>query len=136
MVLNVAFDTDKSVSFSASRSIIIKIKIILLGSNIPARICGIDVIGIGQGMKLLKAIGVFLYNHLITDRHSIHDKNIKELAESVRKLSLLSCNGLTHQYTDGHPIEKVEALYADVGHTMKSQRKVLFKRSSTKLREA
>lgn len=42
MVLKVAFDTDKSVIFSASRSVIITITIILSGSNIPVPIRVVD----------------------------------------------------------------------------------------------
>ena len=132
MQLKVAFDTDKSISFTASRSTTLDITIILPGSNIPIRIRGVEFIITDQemdeillGRPLLHSIGFDFHQHLLKVRSEIHDKDLSKLP-SLNKPPSLSYigslsplggqySGLSYQDADDDPIELPDAISAGIG---------------------
>ena len=137
MELKVAFDTDKSITFTASRSARLDTTIILPGSNIPVRIRGVKFIITDQemneillGRPLLKAIGFDFHRHLLSVRDKVHDKDFSELVNEMGKISVLAYTfatppqggrykGLSYNDFDDDPIALPESISAGIGKDSK-----------------
>lgn len=122
MKLKGAFETDETISYSASRSTKLPITIILPGSNIPVRIRGIEFLITDQDMEevllgrpFLKSIGFDLTKHLVTVRDDVHDKDINELPKVSSKLATAKYSGMAYQSADDDPIHLPEPLAAGIG---------------------
>jgi len=126
MQLECAFKTESRVKFTASRSVVLSITIVLPGSNIPVRIRGIEFIVVDQpmdevllGRPFLKAIGFDLNRHLEEVRDKVHDRDINKLQDNIAKMRAMSYQGLAYQSTDDDPIELPEAISAGIGKDTK-----------------
>lgn len=97
--LKAAFDTEKSLTFTAPRTETCSVTILVLGSNIPVRIRGVELLvmyhdtsEVSLGWQILKEIGFDLHKHLLSVHKEIRDKDISELASSFDKFTFSSYN--------------------------------------------
>ena len=116
-----AFKTDKE-KFSASKSVILNLTIILPGSNIRVRIRGVKFYVVDQDMdecllsrSLLQSMGFNLTDHLERVHHMIDGKHVDEFDPSTIKSAALKYGGLSYDDADDDPIHLPEGLSAGIG---------------------
>ena len=98
--LHGAFKTDK-VKFTASEKAKLAFTLYLLGTNVPVRVHGVQLIIVDDtideillGRPFLKAIGFDLNDHLQRVHELIHEKNIEDINTEKIKLAAAQYKGL------------------------------------------
>ena len=116
-----AFKTDKE-KFSASKSVILNLTLILPGSDIRVRIRGIKFYVVDQDMdecllsrSLLQSMGFNLSEHLERVHHVIDGKHVDDLDASTIKAAALKYSGLSYDDADDDPIQLPEGFSAGIG---------------------
>ncbi len=117
-----AFKTDKE-NFSASKSVVLNITLILPGSNIRFRIRCVKFYVVDQKMDeclrsraLIKSMGFNLKEHLERVHHMIDGKHVDDLGPKAIKAAALKYSGLSYDDADDDPIHLPQGLSALIGH--------------------
>lgn len=116
-----AFKTD-AVTFSASKSVVLTITLLLPGSNIRLRIRGVRFHIVDQEMDetllsrtLLQSMGFNLNDHLERVHHMINDKHVDDLDPQQIKAASIKYKGLSYDDADDDPIDLPDDFSAGIG---------------------
>ena len=121
VVLECAFKTERE-AFSASKSIVLNVILVLPGSNIRVRIRGVKFYIVDQDMdecllsrSLLQSMGFNLKDHLERVHHLIDGKHVDELDPQSIKAAAFKYCGLSYNDADDDPIQLPEGISAGIG---------------------
>lgn len=116
MELKGAFDATKSIAFSASRSTILSITIILPGSACDYRPPYVEVL---FGRPFLKAFGFCLQQHLQSVRNIVHNRGISKLSLETAKICASTYSVMAYNSSNHDRIELPQPLAAGSAEDIK-----------------